>query len=74
MRNAEDCSLIGEVMIILILGYRWRQQKADNRYNHHADEDEYAIVAKPARHHLTTIAKVTVKVRARCTKAPNTIA
>jgi hypothetical protein len=51
-------------MIILILGYRWQKQKADNRHNHYADEDEYAIVAGPARHHLTTIAGVTVKVRA----------
>lgn len=74
MRNAEDRPLIGKVMIILILAYRWQQQKADNRYDHHTDEDEYAIVVGPTRHHLTTIAKVTVKVRARCTKAPITIA
>src|SRR5262245_41334289 len=67
MRNAEDRPLVGEVVIVLILGYRRQQQQAEDRGDHHTDEDEDATIAvHGAGHHLSTITKATAKVRTRC--------
>src|SRR5262249_32573009 len=72
MRNAEDRPLIGELVIVLILGYRRQQQQAEHRRDHHTDEDENATIAvHGAGHHLNTIAKAAAKVRTRCTLLPS---
>src|SRR4029078_13601237 len=66
MRDAKDCALVGEVVIVLVLRYRQHEQKGCKRCNHHADEDKYAAVTvHVAGQHLETIAKVLVKVRPR---------
>ena len=64
MRDAKDCALVGEVVIVLVLRYRRHEQKGCKRCNHHADEDKNAAVTVHVTgQHLGTIAKVTVKVR-----------
>src|SRR6476620_10863453 len=63
MRDAKDCALVGEVVIVLVLRYRRHEQKGCKRCNHHADEDKNAALIHVTGQHLGTIAKVTVKVR-----------
>src|SRR6185369_3073004 len=66
MRDAKDCALVGEVVIVLVLRYRRHEQKGCKRCNHHPDEDkDAALTVHVAGQHLETIAKVMVKVRPR---------
>src|SRR5262249_18544631 len=63
MRYADDCSLIGEVVIVCILDDRRQQQQPGQWYKHQNEESKYATtILRAAEHHLGTIAKATSEV------------
>lgn len=75
MRDAEDRSLIGEIVIILILVDRWQQQQSDERGCHQGKEWKHAAdIFGAFKHHFDSPDKdigncASTGGRQRCTNA-----
>ena len=66
MRYAEERALISEVMIILVLNYRWYKNQSEERRKHKNEKSKYAATLyRAAREHLSSVAKAADQVRKR---------